>query len=133
MPFAALTGWGMFVPNRVLTNADLEQIIDTSDEWIATRTGIRERRIAGPGEGSTSMGAAAACAALERAGLAARDVELLVVATTTPDQLMPSAACEIPDRDRRRARRPAGPQRGLLGLCIRPDGRHPVRAQRRVP
>ncbi len=95
MPFAALTGWGMFVPNRVLTNADLEQIIDTSDEWIATRTGIRERRIAGPGEGSTSMGAAAACAALERAGLAARDVELLVVATTTPDQLMPSAACEI--------------------------------------
>jgi len=95
MPFAAVTGWGMCVPNRVLTNADLEQLVDTSDEWIVTRTGIRERRIAGPGDGSTSMGAAAARAALERAGLAANDVELLVVATTTPDQLMPSAACSI--------------------------------------
>src|SRR3712207_6577997 len=95
MPFAAVTGWGMSVPNRVLTNTDLEQLVDTSDEWIVTRTGIRERRIDGAGEGSTSMGAAAARAALERAGLAAADVELLVVATTTPDQLMPSAACAI--------------------------------------
>ena len=59
MRFAAITGWGMYVPHRVLSNADLEQLVDTSDEWIVTRTGIRERRIAGPGEGSTSMGSAA--------------------------------------------------------------------------
>lgn len=95
MQFAAVTGWGMCVPERVLTNADLEQLVDTADEWIVSRTGIRERRIAGPGEGSTTMGAAAARAALERAGLDAKDVELLVVATTSPDQLMPSAACAI--------------------------------------
>lgn len=60
MPYAALTGWGMSVPDRVLTNADLERLVDTSDEWIVTRTGIRERRIAGPGETSASLGTAAA-------------------------------------------------------------------------
>lgn len=95
MPYAALTGWGMSVPDRVLTNADLERLVDTSDEWIVTRTGIRERRIASPGETSASLGTVAARQALERAGVAARDVDLLVVATSTPDQPMPSAACLI--------------------------------------
>jgi 3-oxoacyl-[acyl-carrier-protein] synthase-3 len=98
MPYAALTGWGMCVPERILSNADLERLVDTSDEWIVTRTGIRERRIAGPGETSASLGSIAAQRALERAGVRAADVDLLVVATSTPDQLMPSAACLIQTR-----------------------------------
>jgi 3-oxoacyl-[acyl-carrier-protein] synthase III len=95
MTYAALTGWGMYVPERVLSNADLEELVDTSDEWIVTRTGIRERRIAGPGETSASMGVQAARQALERAGVDPRDIDILVVATSTPDQLMPSAACVV--------------------------------------
>ena len=95
MPYAALTGWGMCLPERVLRNADLERLVDTSDEWIVTRTGIRERRIAGPGETSASLGTEAARRALERADVAADQVDLLVVATSTPDQLMPSTACLI--------------------------------------
>jgi 3-oxoacyl-[acyl-carrier-protein] synthase-3 len=85
----------MYVPERVLSNADLERLVDTSDEWIVTRTGIRERRIAGPGETTASMGVQAARQALSRAGVEPRDIDMLVVATSTPDQLMPSAACVI--------------------------------------
>ncbi|HEX6291120.1 MAG TPA: beta-ketoacyl-ACP synthase III [Herpetosiphonaceae bacterium] len=95
MTYAALTGWGMYVPDRVLSNADLERLVDTSDEWIVTRTGIRERRIAGPGETTASMGVHAARQALDRAGVDPRDLDLIIVATSTPDQLMPSAACLI--------------------------------------
>lgn len=95
MTYAALTGWGMYVPERVLSNADLERIVDTSDEWIVQRTGIRERRIAGPGDTSASMGVRAARQALDRAGVDPRDIDILVVATSTPDQLMPSAACVV--------------------------------------
>ena len=95
MTYAALTGWGMYVPERVLSNADLERIVDTSDEWIVQRTGIRERRIAGPGETSATMGVRAARQALDRAGVDPRDIDILVVATSTPDQLMPSAACVV--------------------------------------
>src|SRR3712207_3461332 len=76
MPYAAFTGWGMYVPERVLTNADLEKMVDTSDEWITARTGIRERRIAGPHDRSSTMGAAAARQALERAGVAPEEVDL---------------------------------------------------------
>jgi 3-oxoacyl-[acyl-carrier-protein] synthase-3 len=79
----------------VLTNADLEKMVETNDEWIVSRTGIKERRIAGEGETTASMGAAAAREALERAGITAQDVDVLVVATSTPDQLMPSAACLV--------------------------------------
>lgn len=95
MTYAALTGWGMYVPERVLSNADLERIVDTSDEWIVQRTGIRERRIAGPGDTSATMGVRAARQALDRAGVDPRDIDILVVATSTPDQLMPSAACVV--------------------------------------
>lgn len=95
MPYAALTGWGMYVPERVLSNADLEKLVDTNDEWIVSRTGIRERRIAGAQDTTASMGAAAAQQALAHAGVAAGDVDLLIVATSTPDQLMPSAGCMI--------------------------------------
>lgn len=71
MRYAAITGWGMAVPERVLTNADLEKMVETSDEWIVSRTGIRERRIVGPNDSTTSLGAAAARQALERAGITA--------------------------------------------------------------
>ncbi|WP_026370831.1 beta-ketoacyl-ACP synthase III [Kallotenue papyrolyticum] len=95
MTYAAITGWGMYVPQQVLTNADLERMVDTSDEWIVTRTGIRERRIVGPDESTVSMAVAAARQALARAELAPEAIDLLIVATTTPDQLIPSSACLV--------------------------------------
>ena len=95
MIYAAITGWGMYVPERVLTNADLEKMVDTSDEWITTRTGIRERRIAAPGESTSSMGAAAARQALERAGLSPTDLDLIVLGTSSPDRPLPATAAII--------------------------------------
>jgi 3-oxoacyl-[acyl-carrier-protein] synthase-3 len=95
MRHAAITGWGMAVPDRVLSNADLERLVDTSDEWIVSRTGIRERRIIGPGDSSTSLGAAAARQALDRAGLTANDVDLIITATYTPDHFLTSQASLI--------------------------------------
>src|SRR5215472_4113946 len=93
--FSHITGWGAYVPERVLTNADLEKIVDTSDEWILTRTGIRERHIAAPGETSSVMATHAARAALESAGLAATDLGLILVGTCTADYRTPSSACLV--------------------------------------
>lgn len=93
-----IVGTGKFVPTKVLTNADLEKMVDTSDEWITTRTGIKERRIAGEGVAAAFMGAEAAKEALERANLSAEDVDLIVVATITPDMQFPSTACLIQSR-----------------------------------
>jgi len=87
-----IVGWGHEVPKAVVTNTDLEQIVETSDEWISTRTGIRERHIAGAGETTASMGAIAAARALAVAGVSADSVDLIVVATLTPDHPMPSTA-----------------------------------------
>jgi 3-oxoacyl-[acyl-carrier-protein] synthase III len=87
-----ITGWGAHTPDRVLTNADLEQLVDTSDAWIQSRTGIRERRIAAPHETTSSLGAVAASRAIATAGLAPDDIDLIVVATLSPDYLMPSTA-----------------------------------------
>jgi len=84
---------GVHTPERKLTNAELSKMVDTSDEWIKTRSGIAERRIAGPGENPSDMGAKAAAKALERSGLTPADVDLLVVATMTPDLPFPSTAC----------------------------------------
>ncbi|HET7093282.1 MAG TPA: beta-ketoacyl-ACP synthase III [Thermomicrobiales bacterium] len=95
MRYAAITGWGMAVPERVLTNADLERMVETSDEWIVSRTGIRERRVVGPNDSTTSLAAAAARQALDQAGLAADDIDLIVVATCTPDQFLVSQACLV--------------------------------------
>lgn len=92
---AAVTGWGMYVPDRVMTNHDIEQLVDTNDEWIRTRTGICERRIASDGETTSSMCTAAARRALEKAHLAAIDLDLIICATTTPDHLLPATACLI--------------------------------------
>ncbi|MCS6842267.1 MAG: ketoacyl-ACP synthase III [Roseiflexus sp.] len=93
--FAAITGWGMAVPERVLTNADLERMVETSDEWIQTRTGIRERRIAGPGEHTSALSIAAGRAALARAGLDASRIDTVILATCTPDRPFPATACAV--------------------------------------
>ncbi|MDH7568073.1 MAG: beta-ketoacyl-ACP synthase III [Armatimonadota bacterium] len=87
-----IVGLGTYVPERVLTNADLEKMVDTSDEWIVTRTGIRERRIAAPHEATSDLATHAAQRALEDARLAASDIELIVLATLTPDMLFPATA-----------------------------------------
>jgi 3-oxoacyl-[acyl-carrier-protein] synthase-3 len=96
--YARMTGWGKHVPERVLTNSDLEKMVDTSDEWIRTRTGIRERRIAAPGETCCTMSLASAKKALAVAGLAPSQVELIIVATSSPDYWVPSVASMVQDR-----------------------------------
>lgn len=93
--YAAITGWGMAVPERTLTNADLERMVATSDEWIQTRTGIRERRIVGPGESTSSLATTAGRVALNRAGLDANEVDLVILATCTPDRPFPATACTV--------------------------------------
>jgi 3-oxoacyl-[acyl-carrier-protein] synthase III len=88
-------GCGGYLPKRVLTNEELAKVVDTTDEWIATRTGIKERRIAAKGELTSTMGTAAACAALANAGMDPRDIDLIVLATSTPDQTFPATAVTI--------------------------------------
>jgi 3-oxoacyl-[acyl-carrier-protein] synthase-3 len=95
MPSTVILGTGSYAPARVLTNDDLSHLVETSDEWIRTRTGIRERRIAAVDETASDMGAHAARRALEDAGITAAEIDLLIVATVTPDLPMPAAACLI--------------------------------------
>lgn len=95
MRHAAITGWGMAIPDRVMTNADLERMVETSDEWIVSRTGIRERHVVGPNDSTTSLATQAARQALERAGLSATDIDLIIVGTCTPDQFLVSQACLV--------------------------------------
>ena len=87
-----LTGWGAYAPSLILTNADLERMVETNDEWIVSRTGIRERRIAGPDETTASMAAVAGLRAIATAGLVPEDIDLIVLGTLTPDYPLPSAA-----------------------------------------
>lgn len=95
---ASIIGTGSYVPERVLSNADLEKMVETSDEWILTRTGIRERRIAAEGETTSDMAAKAAQAALENAGVTAEEVDMIILATITPDMFFPSTACFVQTR-----------------------------------
>ena len=95
---AAITAVAAYVPDRILTNAELSQRLDTSDEWIVTRTGIRERRIGGPGETTSMMGAEAVRRLMEARGLRPGDIDALIVATVTPDMLFPATACLIQDQ-----------------------------------
>ncbi len=90
---ASIAGTGSCVPERRLTNADLEKLVDTTDEWIVQRTGIRERRIAAPGESSSTLAIVAAQRALESAKVKAADIDMIIVATVTPDMPTPSNAC----------------------------------------
>ena len=90
-----ILGVGKYLPERVLTNADLEKMVDTTDEWIVTRTGIKERRIAAKDEAASDMAVKAARNALKNAGLSPQDLDLIIVATITPDMFFPSTACQL--------------------------------------
>src|SRR5258708_28718814 len=94
-PIAELVGTGRCTPKRVMTNDEFSKILDTSDQWIRERTGIRERRVAGPDESNACMGKAAAEQVLQETGLTPLDIDALVVATCSPDRLLPSQACDL--------------------------------------
>jgi 3-oxoacyl-[acyl-carrier-protein] synthase-3 len=91
----SIIGTGSYVPDRVLTNRDLEKIVETSDEWIRTRTGIGERRIAGPEQATSDMATNAALAAMSQAEVSADQIDLIIVATVTPDMFFPATACWV--------------------------------------
>ncbi|MEW6718269.1 MAG: beta-ketoacyl-ACP synthase III [Chloroflexota bacterium] len=97
MPYAHITGWGMSVPEQVLTNDDLTKMVDTSDEWIRERTGIRERRIAHDNQSSSTLAVEASLEALRVANLRPTDIDLIICSTTTPDYLFPATACLVQD------------------------------------
>ena len=119
---AKITGVAGYVPPRVVTNADIEKMVDTTDEWIRTRTGIRERHFADPGVASSHLGTEAAKKLLALKGVRPEEIDLIVVATVTPDMLFPATACLIQDR--------LGANQGLgirsfrrvLGIRLRADG-----------
>ena len=90
-----VTGWGMYAPERVLTNAELERVVDTSDEWIVSRTGIRERRVAAPHETTATLSAIAGKRAIAVSGLQPDDIDVILVATLTPDYWMPSTGALV--------------------------------------
>ncbi|ULT58138.1 ketoacyl-ACP synthase III [Neobacillus drentensis] len=95
---AGIVGMGRYLPEKILTNHDLEKMMDTSDEWIKTMTGIEERRIAADDENTSDMAFAAAQKAIENAGITAADIDLILVATVTPDSPFPSVSCRIQER-----------------------------------
>jgi 3-oxoacyl-[acyl-carrier-protein] synthase III len=97
-PRAAITAVGRYVPERVMTNAELEKMVDTSDEWIRTRTGIRQRHIAAAGTPTSDLAVPAARMALEKRGLGAEELDLIIVGTVTPDMLFPATACVVQDK-----------------------------------
>jgi len=98
MIYARIAGVGSFLPEKVVTNKDLEEVMDTTDEWIQERTGIKRRHIAGEGETTGSMGLEAAKRAMEMAGVTADEIDLIIVGTATPDKVFPSTACIIQRR-----------------------------------
>ena len=92
MTYARIIGTGSYLPDYILTNAELEKRVETSNEWIVSRTGIRERHVAAAHETTSDLATAAARAALEAAGIAPNQIDLIIVATTTPDFVFPSTA-----------------------------------------
>lgn len=95
--YAHIVGWGKYVPDKILTNNDLAELVDTSDEWILARTGVSERRIAGPKESTFTMALRAAQEALKVANIDPREVDLIIVSTATPDYPFPATACLVQD------------------------------------
>ena len=91
--YSRITGTGSYLPAKILANRDLERMVDTTDEWIHARTGIRQRHIAADNEQTSDLALHASRKALEAAGLSAADLDLIIVATTTPDMVFPSTAC----------------------------------------
>jgi len=91
----SIIGTGSYLPEKILTNQELEKLVETSDDWITSRTGIKERRIAGENEHTSDLAAKAALSAMENAGITAEEVDLIIVATVTPDMFFPSTACFV--------------------------------------
>lgn len=98
MIYSRIIGTGRYLPENIVTNADLEQRLDTTDEWIRSRTGIERRHVASPGEGTTDLAEKASRAALEAAGVRADEIDMIVVGTTTPDQVFPNAGVLLQSR-----------------------------------
>lgn len=98
MKHSRIAGTGSYLPEKILTNADLERMVDTTDEWIVSRTGIRERHIAAEGEFTSDLALQSARRAIQAAGIDADDIDLIIVATTTPDRTFPSTACLLQDK-----------------------------------
>ncbi|NVK21734.1 MAG: ketoacyl-ACP synthase III [Kangiellaceae bacterium] len=97
MKYSRILGMGSYLPEKVLTNADLEKIVETSDEWITERTGIKKRHIAGDDQSASALGIIAAQRALEDAGIKGSDIDMIIVGTATPDKMFPGTACYIGD------------------------------------
>ena len=95
MIFSKIIGVGSYLPKKLLTNKDLEKSLDTTDEWITSRTGIKERHIVGPNEHTTDLAFEAARNAINNASINAKEIDLIIVATTTPDKIFPSTACNV--------------------------------------
>ena len=98
MTYARIAGVGSYLPEKVVTNHDLEKMMDTSDEWIRERTGIKRRHLAADDESTSDLALAAIQSALDAAGLEAGDIDLIIVATTTPDKVFPGTACIVQRR-----------------------------------
>ncbi len=96
--YSRIIGTGSYLPEKVLSNLDLESMVDTSDEWIQTRTGIKQRHIAAPGQTTSDLAMEASRNAIDAAGIRASDIDLVIVATTTPDMIFPSTACILQNK-----------------------------------
>ncbi len=96
--YSRIIGTGSYLPQKVLTNKDLESLVDTTDKWIVERTGIKQRHIAAENESTSSMAINASIDAIESSGLSEKDIDLVIVATTTPDQIFPSTACIVQNK-----------------------------------
>jgi 3-oxoacyl-[acyl-carrier-protein] synthase-3 len=96
--YSRIAGTGKYLPDRILTTADLERMVETTDEWIRTRTGIEHRHIAADNELTSDLAHKAALAALQSAGLTPNDIDLVLVGTTTPDLIFPNVACLVQDK-----------------------------------
>ena len=98
MTYARIIGTGSYLPENVMTNSDLEKIVDTTDQWIRERTGIEQRHIAVDGQTTVDLAEAASRLAIESAGISAQDIDLIIIATSTPDKIFPSSACILQAR-----------------------------------
>ena len=136
MPGAKITALGCYVPPRVLTNHDLEKLVDTSDEWILQRVGIRERHIAPPEMATSDMAVLAACAALAQRGIPGSEIEAIMLCTVTPDMMFPSTACLVQNRIGAKGAWGFDLVAACSGFRLRPDHRgapgHGRRAQERA-